>query len=165
MKEAEDDLAKMKSPQKSKCNLKPVGMMLALSTHAIFEGIALGLTTEWVSACIFGTAIFIHKWAEAVSLGVSFRKSLEKKKCLCFILTFLFSCDTPLGVFIGLMISDSNTMVEIVFNSLVCGVFIYIACSEIIVQEFNGHKLTYFKMLLFMLGAALVTGLGFIPEE
>lgn len=73
-KEANDELATKTNQSifKKKWNLKPFFMMIALSTHAIFEGIALGLTSEWVSACIFGTAIFIHKWAEAVSLGVTF---------------------------------------------------------------------------------------------
>lgn len=73
-KETNDELATKTNQNifKKKWNLKPFFMMIALSTHAIFEGIALGLTSEWVSACIFGTAIFIHKWAEAVSLGVTF---------------------------------------------------------------------------------------------
>lgn len=56
-------------------------------------------------------------------------------------------------------------MVEIVFNSLVSGVFIYIACTEIIIQEFNGGKLGIVKLIIFTAGIGLVLGLGFIPEE
>lgn len=148
-----------------KCQWKPLAMMASLSAHAIFEGIALGLTSDWVSAAIFGTAIFIHKWAEAVSLGVAFWKAWAHKRCFCILLTFIFSCDTPFGVLIGMLVSSSNTMTEIVFNSYVAGVFIYIACSEIIIQEFDGHKLCHLKMFLFMCGAVLVMSLGFIPES
>ena len=49
-------------------------------------------------------------------------------------------------------------MIEIVFSSFAGGTFIYIAASEVIVEEFAvGGKNRWLKMLTFLLGAAVIT--------
>jgi len=45
--------------------------MVALSFHALFEGLAVGLTNDSKSVWTLILAISLHKWAEAMSLGIS----------------------------------------------------------------------------------------------
>lgn len=44
------------------CNLTPVVLMIALSTHAIFEGIAVGVTSKPSEFWTLAVAILAHKW-------------------------------------------------------------------------------------------------------
>ena len=55
----------------------------------------------------------------------------------------LFSFATPLGIIFGmLLLMHSDGIVEGIFGALACGTFVYIATSEIIVEEFSisSHK-------------------------
>ena len=60
---------------KQKCDLTPVVLMIALSVHAIFEGIALGLLAGLSETINLVISIIIHKAAEAVSISLAMQKS------------------------------------------------------------------------------------------
>ena len=62
-------------------------------------------------------------------------------------------------------ITDSNKLVDTTFMSLSGGTFIYVACSEIIVAEFDKGKHNWIKMLLVFLGGAIITILWFFGEH
>jgi hypothetical protein len=49
--------------------------------------------------------------------------------------------------------------------SLAGGTFVYMACSEILVHEFENKKHRYFKFLFFILGAAAITLLWFLDKH
>jgi zinc transporter 1/2/3 len=55
----------------SKCNITPFMLMIALSMHAIFEGIAFGLMKEMGPALNLMISILIHKGAEAMSISIA----------------------------------------------------------------------------------------------
>lgn len=61
-------------------------LMVALSTHSVFEGIAVGLQGEISDVWNFFVAIGLHKWAEAMCLGISMSCNLEHNKNLVKIL-------------------------------------------------------------------------------
>ena len=58
--------------------------------------------------------------------------------------------------------SLSSDVVAGIFLSISVGTFIYIACSEVIVDEFSNPENKYFKFLSFLLGAAIVIALTLI---
>ena len=58
-----------------KCDLTPVILMIALSVHAIFEGIALGLLNGLNETVNLTVSIIIHKFAEAISISIAMQKS------------------------------------------------------------------------------------------
>jgi len=130
-----------KEQRKSCCeglNLTSFVLLIALSTHAIFEGIALGLTKELAPSLNIILGLCIHKTAASMSLGISISKNFnveDRKKG--YILLGSFALATPLGIALGLLLQDTNEMVEIVFSSFAAGTFIYIAASEVIVEEFS----------------------------
>ena len=53
----------------------------------------------------------------------------------------IFSIIAPIGILIGMAIADSNKLVDVTFLGLSGGTFIYVACSEIIVAEFDRGQL------------------------
>lgn len=148
--------------KKCTCNLTPVVLMIALSTHAIFEGIATGLASNLENLWTFVIAICLHKWAEAMSLGISMSKNFKDEKRTMYVLLAIFSFATPLGVIIGMLVSGSSELTDIIFSSLAGGSFIYISCSEVIVEEFSTPDYKWLKMIFFVLGAGMITSLNFL---
>lgn len=128
---------------KSKCCdfsiLKSLVLLIALSTHSIFEGIALGLTSDLAGVVNLIIGLCCHKGPASMSLGISlskrFKESHERNKAILFIV--LFGLATPLGIGIGMLVSSANNLVEVIFSSFAGGTFIYIAASEVIVEEFS----------------------------
>ena len=115
-------------------------LLVALGTHSVFEGIALGLTQNLSAVLNIMIALIIHKMAASMSLGISIQKNLGdtpqgKKKGM--ILMVLFALATPIGILIGILLQETNEIVEIIFSSLAAGSFVYIAASEVIVEEFS----------------------------
>lgn len=52
----------------------------------------------------------------------------------------LFSVMTPIGIMIGWILLDfAQILVEVIFQALACGTFLYIGASEVIVSEFSGQ--------------------------
>jgi len=138
--------------------------MIALSIHAIFEGIALGLNKNMSATINIVIAVFLHKWAAAMSLGISLAKTFPDNPRFILLLVLTFSCATPLGVTIGIILTAAPPIVDIAFSSLAGGTFLYIACSEVIVEEFSvpGHR--WLKYFAFLIGCAIITSLFFIES-
>jgi zinc transporter ZupT len=71
----------------------------------------------------------------------------------------IFASATPLGTVIGILLSGMSDIINIVFMSIAGGSFIYVSCSELIVEEFSLPGNRWLKLLAFLLGAALIGGL------
>lgn len=139
-------------------------LVLALGAHAFFEGIAFGLQTSIESAGQLAAGILIHKSAAAVSLGGAFANTGYTLKEIILFLT-IFSIIAPIGIIIGMSISNSDKIIDVVFLSLSGGTFIYVACSEIIVAEFEKGNKQWLKMILVFVGGLIITLLWFFDEH
>jgi len=97
-------------------------VILALSVHACFEGIALGLQKNVSKILYMFLAISFHKWVESLSIGINLSKSnIDKNYFLKFII--LFSLMTPLGIIIGILFSGFSEIIEAIFLSISAGKF------------------------------------------
>lgn len=139
-------------------NMTPYVLMIALSVHALFEGIAVGITTELKDIITLVMAIAIHKGAASSALGISLVKTFPNDFVLCRWLIFTFSLATPLGIVVGMSLQESD-MVNVVINCLAAGSFVYIACSEVIVEEFTISDDRGMKLLFFIVGILLISTL------
>jgi zinc transporter 1/2/3 len=108
--------------------LTPYILMIALGIHSIFEGLALGLMKEMSSFLNLMISILIHKFAESLSISVSMLKQGTFKESQLIRLIVIFSLATPFGTVLGMILSQMDAIVSIVFMSLACGSFIYVAC-------------------------------------
>lgn len=142
--------------------MTPFVLMIALSVHSIFEGLALGLATTEAACMNMVIAILVHKGAAGSSLGISLIKTFPDNFRLCRQCVFIFAIATPLGVVLGMILANAGEVYDVIFSSLAAGTFVYIAASEVIVEEFSvpGHR--YWKLLAFLIGGAMITCLYFI---
>jgi len=105
----------------------------------------------------------MHKGAAGMSLGISMAKVFPNRNNFIFSLLFMFSLFTPIGVIFGMSIQNSNNpMIEIVFNCLAGGTFLYIACSEVIIEEFSQPDNKFLKLMFFIVGIAVISSLLFL---
>jgi zinc transporter 1/2/3 len=119
--------------------MTPFILMIALSTHAVFEGMALGLQSSAVNTINIIIAICLHKWAASMSLGVSLGKTfVDEDSKKIFWMLLIFALATPFGVSIGIILQNAAPeIVDIICSSIAGGTFVYIACSEVVVEEFS----------------------------
>lgn len=143
-------------PSKKKgLNMMPFILMIALSVHSIFEGIALGLQNELGPFINLMVSILMHKFAESMSISIAMQKSgFEFRKLFMFILLFSFA--TPLGTLMGVLLNGLDELVNIIFMSLAGGSFVYVSCSELIVEEFSLPGNRWWKLLSFVIGAVFI---------
>jgi len=73
-----------------------------------------------------------------------------------------FALTESTGVAVGLGLSSAPEIVGSLILSVAGGTFIYIACSEIIVEEFEKPENRPGKLALFCLGASTMICLWFL---
>ena len=144
--------------------MTPFILMLALSVHSVFEGLALGMAKDMTSTLDMVIAICIHKGAAGTSLGISLVKTFPDNFRLCRQMILIFALATPLGVGIGMAVVKAGEIYDVIFSSIAAGSFLYIACSEVIIEEFSIPGNRYWKLLAFLLGAAIITLLWFLDS-
>ena len=142
-------------------SITPYILLIALSVHGVFEGIALGVMNTIRECSILFSAIILHKWAAAFALGISFYKSGTNTD-LFVKMIIIFTSFGPLGIIIGMIFSDAGNLMKGVMLSISGGTFIYVAASEVIVEEFSLSKKTNIKFLWFLIGGLLTFVLTFI---
>lgn len=157
--EHEHDHPKPIASQQSS-ELTPYLLLAALSFHGLFEGIALGLQKNAKSSFSLLVAILAHKWAEALTLGLSFAKTQTEKPTF-FKMISLFSIFTPIGIGLGMILTSFPNWVTCSFMSLSVGTFIYIGAAEIIVEEFSITRYKWQKFCFFLIGGLFIAGLTF----
>ena len=139
-------------------------LVIAIGAHAFFEGIAFGLQSEIEKAAQLAIGIIIHKSAAAVSLGASFTAAGMTLKEIALLL-LIFAIIAPLGIGIGMAISEVNALLDTILMGLSGGTFLYVACSEIITNEFAKGTNQGWKMLLVLIGGAVIAVLWFLEGE
>ena len=77
-----------------------------------------------------------------------------------------FSAATPLGIIFGMfLLLHSDGVVEGIFGGIAAGTFLYIAASEIIVEEFSVSTFKSLKYLSYIAGIISVCLLITIDED
>jgi zinc transporter 1/2/3 len=142
--------------------ITPYILLLALGFHGFFEGMALGIQSDIKDTLSLFLAIAAHKWAASLTLGISFVKAeVEKKQLIIMVLIFAFI--GPVGIAFGLILSETaNDNLQGIFLSISVGTFLYIACSEVLVEEFENPNHKYLKFGMFMLGGIFIAGLALL---
>jgi len=139
-------------------------MLLALSIHGLFETLALGIQTNFKNTFILFIALIIHQWAEAFSLGIFFVKAKLSKKHY-YLVIFMFAAISPIGVLIGIILSKTaGEFIEGLFLNISTGTFLYVACSEVIIEEFSTPEKRYIKFLLYTIGILFAAGLNIFED-
>ena len=145
-----------------KVGITPYILLLALGFHGFFEGMALGIQGEVRDTLFLALAIAAHKWAASLTLGISIIKSGIKLKQL-FIMISIFALIGPVGIAFGMILkATANDIVEAIFLAISVGTFLYIACTEVLVEEFEHSDYKYLKFIAFIIGGIFTAGLSLI---
>ena len=149
--------------------LRSLLLIVALSLHSIFEGLAVGLQKKSDDVIGIFAALVVHKSVLSFSLGMNLVQSkLSHGGVLRSVL--FFSLTAPVGVGIGLAITDlwdSNisTLVQGILTGIACGTFLYVTFFEVLPAEFNCPDVRLLKVLFLLIGFGTVTGILFIHHD
>ena len=146
----------------NKLGITPYILLLALGFHGFFEGMAMGIQSELSDTIFLGLAIAAHKWAASLTLGISIIKGGIPLKKLIIMIT-IFGFIGPVGIAIGMILrATASDIVEGIFLAISVGTFLYIACSEVLVEEFEHPENKYIKFCAFIIGGIFTAGLSLI---
>lgn len=138
---------------------------VALSVHAILEGLALGAEPALPSASVLFVAIFAHKLMAGFALGASLARSAMAPPLRAGLLA-VFAGATPVGILLGAapgvgLDGSLRQGLEAAFLALAAGTFVYVALIDILRDEpiEPGSRFTHFGLV--SLGAAAMGLLSF----
>ncbi len=137
-------------------------LLIALSVHALFEGLAVGLFQNIDNMVELLGALIIHKCILGFSIGINlvqhgFPAMMVARS------SFLFSAMSPIGLGIGILMltyasPSLGRVFSAVFQAIAAGTFLYVTFFEIFFHELNSkecHRLL--KVLMMILGYSLIT--------
>ena len=150
--------------------LRAVILLISLSLHSIFEGLAIGLQLNRKDVVDIFIAIALHKGIEAFTIAISFAQtyvSNTAKSVYCVV----FSLMSPIGVGIGIPIAQatlakhkempgSSRMVNAVLQAMATGTFMFVTFIEILPQELNSKKDGMAKFACVLVGFGAISALN-----
>ena len=131
-------------------------LLTALSVHAIFEGLVLGLTNSSHTLWKIFTAVLIHKSVVGFSLGSQFAENFPfAVQSICYMV--LFSSMSPVGIGIGTVISEVDAesfgmaLVGTILQCLATGTFLHVTFFEVLVKQVGNHQ-SFINILIVFIG-------------
>ncbi|KAM4548917.1 zinc transporter ZIP3-like isoform 1-T1 [Odontesthes bonariensis] len=145
--------------------LRLASLVLALSAHSVFEGLALGLQEDAAKLGSLLLGVAVHETLAAVALGVSVAKaSLGMRDAAKLGVTV--SLMIPLGTLVGMGIESTQTLagavVSLLLQGLAAGTFLFVTFFEILSRELEDKRDRLLKVLFLILGYAALAVLVFI---
>lgn len=146
-------------------SLRGLLIVLALSVHELFEGLAVGLeSSESLVWYMFG-AVSAHKLVLAFCVGVELVVN-KTKMWLTFIYVVTFAVVSPLGIGIGILLSNGNSadataLPSVILQGIASGTLLYVVFFEIL-SKTGRSDLRQYATVLF--GFLLMFGLQFASK-
>ena len=147
--------------------LRSLVLLVALSFHSIFEGLAIGLQQDLGQLMSLFLAVIGHKGIMAFSLGLTLAQAnLNFKQYFMAIL--VFSAASPLGMGIGIAVAEHQSLAADIANGVLQGIaggtFLYITFFEVLPHEFNNPRNRMLKLFAMLVGYACICGLLFVTH-
>ncbi|KAK3594338.1 hypothetical protein CHS0354_026215 [Potamilus streckersoni] len=165
----EDHMLSAHESEHSHSFLRSVMLLLAISLHSVFEGLAVGLQQKTEGVIDIFAALLLHKGILSFSLGMSLIQSkLSKTGVIRSIL--LFSSTSPVGIAIGMGIvtlssSQTSILIQGILTGIACGTFLYVTFFEMLPDEFNSSDQRLLKVVCLLFGFGTVTSILFLHSE
>jgi len=142
--------------------------VLALSLHAVFEGLAVGLEDSVVTVWTLYAAVAMHKYILAFCVGLELFTSKNNLFIVNLGYILVFSIMSPLGIGIGIAVTTLLTEDDSAYNTtvgvlqgLAAGTLLYVVVFEVLQREKAKEKVPGLIQLLFVL-AGFATMLLFV---
>lgn len=154
-----------------------IGLLTALTIHALIEGLAIGIQDTSPKVMILFTAVISHKLVVGFCLGVELSVTAGATFKNHFVAIFVFSFGSVLGIAVGMGLVDLNSVLDSKFlpviQGLAGGTLLYVTVCEVLPRErarWHGNQETKSAGLLQFtactLGFAVMTILNtYIKED
>ncbi|XP_043249329.1 protein zntB-like isoform X1 [Colletes gigas] len=138
--------------------------VLALSFHAIFEGLAVGLEPSIGSVVYLAAAIATHKLVISFCVGMELYVAGASTRTTLGYLT-IFSMVTPIGIAVGLALghfkNDSENLgpTPTILQGMAAGTLLYVVFFEVLARERANEKSGLLQLSAIIIGFMLMLGL------
>lgn len=144
-------------------------LILALSLHSVFEGLALGLIEDVTRLLQIAVAIVIHKSIIAFSLSVNLVQHEMQTKTVIKS-AFLFSIMGPIGIGIGIAVLHStseltSSLTSGILQGIANGTFLFVTFFEIFQRELEANGDRLLKVIFMLTGYTIVTVLVYYSND
>ncbi|KAH8319649.1 hypothetical protein KR074_002830 [Drosophila pseudoananassae] len=144
--------------------LRGLGIIVALSLHELFGGMAIGLEMTVSTVWFMTGAISVHKLVLAFCIGMEIMMA-HTQWILAVVYLLVFSIVTPIGVGIGIAVSESSaadqpSTVSGILQGLACGTLIYVVFFEIVAKGHAGLRVLFSSLAGFVLMFGLQIAIG-----
>ncbi|XP_069680677.1 zinc transporter ZIP1-like [Periplaneta americana] len=139
-------------------------VVLALSIHELFEGLAVGLQTSTSFVWYMLGAVSAHKLVIAFCVGIELVSS-RTRLMLTVIYISTFALVSPIGIGIGIGLSESAAeSVEggapnAILQGMATGTLLYVVFFEVLQRERANKQSGLFQLLAIMTGFGIMFGL------
>lgn len=115
--------------------LRGLLIVLALSIHELFEGLAVGLESSVANVWYMFGAVSAHKYIIAFCIGVELLAA-GTRKWLSLVYIFTFSFMSALGIGIGILLVGGSGaaaagLYSVVLQGIACGTLVYVVFFEV----------------------------------
>jgi len=147
-------------------SLRCIILLLALSLHSLFEGVAIGLQDSVMTLTSLAVGVTVHGCLIAFSFGVALASQSRSLKTSVIRYGLVYSSMIPIGVGIGMGIGSVRgfvgRLVSALLQSLTAGTFVYIIFMEILPSETNRNYNRLLKVLVMFVGFFIICSLRFV---
>lgn len=151
-------------------SLRSFLVVVALSFHSIFEGLAIGLQLTQRDVWYLFTAVSIHACAILFCIGLELVTSGTKLLNLVLYIVTL-ALVSPLGVAIGILVTENSsadqgvqTLVIAVLQGVAGGTILYITFFEVLDREKKKSESGGISIIFILVGFAIMVGLQAIGK-
>nr|GMD33056.1 zinc transporter 5-like [Ipomoea batatas] len=139
---------------------------LGIIVHSVIIGIAVGASESPQTIRPLVAALTFHQFFEGMGLGGCIAQAKFKTRAVA-LMAFFFSLTTPIGIAIGLGITnvyDENSptalIVEGILNSASAGILIYMALVDLLAADFMNPRMQNNGKLQLGANVSLLLGAG-----
>ncbi|KAL4715995.1 hypothetical protein ACJJTC_013295 [Scirpophaga incertulas] len=139
-------------------------IVLALSIHELFEGLAVGLEASVANVWYMFVAVSAHKYLIAFCIGVELLAA-GTKRWLSVVYVFTFSFMSAFGIGVGILLvggagaADAG-LASVVLQGLACGTLVYVVFFEVWRRDGSGLQ----QFVWSFMGFAVMTAIGFLVD-
>ncbi|XP_032673907.1 uncharacterized protein LOC116845398 isoform X1 [Odontomachus brunneus] len=144
--------------------------VLALSFHAIFEGLAVGLEPSISSVVYLAAAIATHKLVISFCVGMElYAAGASTRTTLAYL--SIFSMVTPIGIAVGLALghfkNDSENLgpTPTILQGMAAGTLLYVVFFEVLARERANEKSGLLQLVAIIVGFTLMLGLQIVTAH
>ena len=150
-------------------SLRSLLLLVALSLHSIFEGLAIGLQNSVDEVLAIFAAVVLHKCVIAFGLSLNMVQS-NLRTGVVIQLALVFCLAAPIGMSIGMAVMEFSDKLQAAVLSgclqgIACGTFLYVTFFEVLPHELNNGDMRTSKMLFIILGFAASCAIVFLDPD